>query len=174
MTPVSTYRRTENQWRHIHELSRWPSQFVALGDAVCAFNPIYGQGMTVAALSAQVLEQWLRGTDTTLTFQKGLSKMLGTPWLLATGEDFRFPTTVGGRPGLSTRLAHRYFDRLLEVATVDEHVSTAFLRVLHLLDPPGVLFRPGVLTRALLGARRPLLTEPPTATAVITPTGEPV
>jgi len=101
-------------------------------------------------------------------FRKGVPQSRHIHVLLVRGAQ------IVERPGLSTRLAQRYFDRLLEVATVDEHVSTAFLRVLHLLDPPGVLFRPGVLTRALLGARRPLLTEPPTATAVITPTGEPV
>jgi 2-polyprenyl-6-methoxyphenol hydroxylase-like FAD-dependent oxidoreductase len=169
LTPISTYRRTENQWRHYHELNRWPERFVVLGDAVCAFNPIYGQGMTSGAESSLVLDRWLGGTESALEFQRQLGKTVATPWLLATGEDFRFPTTEGGKPGLTTRAAHRYFDRLLEVATVDETVAQAFLRVLHLLDPPGVLFRPGILARALRGPGRPLLTAPPTATPLSHP-----
>ena len=169
LTPISTYRRTENQWRRYDQLRRWPERFVVLGDATCAFNPIYGQGMTAAAESALVLEQWLTtGSEPALRFQQKLGKMVASPWLLATGEDFRFPTTEGGKPGFATRLAHRYFDRLFEVGSVDETVATAFLRVLHLLDPPLTLFRPGILARALRGPRRPLLTAPPTATPLAT------
>src|SRR6266851_6321413 len=173
LTPISAYRRTENQWRHFDRLQRWPQHFVALGDSVCAFNPIYGQGMTAAAESALVLDGWLSRAEPALAFQRRLGKMLAAPWLLATGEDFRFPTTEGGKPGLTTRLAHRYFDRLLEVGTVDETVSQAFLRVLHLLDPPAALFGPGILARAVRGPGRPLLSAPPTATPLGTAVGRP-
>jgi 2-polyprenyl-6-methoxyphenol hydroxylase-like FAD-dependent oxidoreductase len=172
LTPISAYRRTENQWRRYDELKRWPEGFIVLGDAVCAFNPIYGQGMTVAAQSAVVLDHWLRRPDPARGFQRALGKTVATPWLLATGEDFRFPSTEGGRPGLTTRLAHRYFDRLLEVSTVDETVAQAFLRVLHLLEPPSVLFRPGIVARAARGPSRPLLTAPPTATPIEAAVGQ--
>jgi hypothetical protein len=130
--------------------------------------------MTVAAESALVLDGWLARSAPGLQFQRRLGKMLATPWLLATDEDFRFPTTEGGRPDLATRLAHRYFDRLMEVGTVDETVALALFRVLHLLDPPSVLFRPGILGRAALGPRRPLLTAPPTKTPLTPEVGQPV
>ena len=61
-TPISgfyRYRRTENQLRGYDGLSRWPNGFLVLGDAACAFNPIYGQGMTVCALEAHQLDQSL-------------------------------------------------------------------------------------------------------------------
>jgi 2-polyprenyl-6-methoxyphenol hydroxylase-like FAD-dependent oxidoreductase len=164
LTPVAGYRRTENQLRHYAELRRWPERFVVLGDAVCAFNPIYGQGMTVAAESAVLLQAWLRHPRPAQRFQRRLQKLIETPWLLATGEDFRYPTTLGARPSPITRLLHRYFDRLLAVATVDQVVATTFLNVIHLLAPPGALFQPRIVARALRGPGRPLLSEPPTRT----------
>jgi hypothetical protein len=62
------------------------------------------------------------------------------------------------------RLLHRYVDRVMAVATVDELVAVTFLQVLHLLIPPTALFTPRMLARALHGPRRPLLTTPPTRT----------
>src|SRR6478609_8509896 len=57
---ISAYRRTENQLRHFDDLPGWPDGFIVLGDAACCFNPVYGQGMTVAAIEALVLQAWLR------------------------------------------------------------------------------------------------------------------
>ena len=70
---------------------------------------------------------------------------------MATGEDFRYPSTAGGRPGPATRLLHRYLDRVLEVATVDPRVKRAFLEVMHLLRPPAALFRPAIAVPVLRG-----------------------
>jgi 2-polyprenyl-6-methoxyphenol hydroxylase-like FAD-dependent oxidoreductase len=164
LTPVVAYRRTENQLRHYEQLEHWPAGFIVLGDAVCAFNPIYGQGMTVAAESAELLDDWLGRRSPAHTFQRRLRRVLDTPWLLATGEDYRYPTTEGGRPSPLVRVLHRYVDRVMAVATVDELVALTFLQVLHLLTPPIALLVPRVLARALRGPRRPLLTTPPTRT----------
>ena len=60
ISPISGYRRTENRWRHYERLSRWPENFVVMGDAACAFNPIYGQGMTAAAIGAEALDGLLQ------------------------------------------------------------------------------------------------------------------
>jgi hypothetical protein len=135
-----------------------------LGDAVCAFNPIYGQGMTAAAESAELLDDWLGRPAPARAFQRRLRRLVDTPWLLATGEDYRYPSTEGGRPSPLVRLLHRYVDRVMAVATVDELVDMAFIQVLHLLAPPTTLFAPRVMARALHGPRRPLLTTPPTRT----------
>jgi 2-polyprenyl-6-methoxyphenol hydroxylase-like FAD-dependent oxidoreductase len=164
LTPISGYRRTESQLRHYDELERWPDQFVVLGDALCAFNPIYGQGMSVAAEAALALDRWLRAATSTRDLQRTLARTVAIPWLLATGEDFRYPTTEGGRPGPIVKLTHRYLDRVVAVATVDEVVLDAFVSVVHLVRPPSTLFKPGILARVLRGPRRPLLTAPPTST----------
>jgi 2-polyprenyl-6-methoxyphenol hydroxylase-like FAD-dependent oxidoreductase len=163
LTPISGYRRTESQLRRFDKLERWPDQFVVLGDALCAFNPIYGQGMSVAGEAALALEGWLRRPTSAQDLQRTLAGTVASPWLLATGEDFRYPTTEGGRPGPIVKLTHRYLDRVIAVATVDEVVLDAFVSVVHLVRPPSTLFRPGILARVLRGPRRPLLTAPPTS-----------
>ena len=58
-SPIWSYRRTENRLRHYDQLPRRPEQFIVLGDAACAFNPDYGQGMTVATLGANDLAHCL-------------------------------------------------------------------------------------------------------------------
>ena len=158
LSPIRGYRRTENRLRHYERLDRWPDGFVALGDAACTFNPVYGQGMTVSALGALVLDHSLREerrrADDNLhglgrRFQRSLALENRTPWLLATGEDFRWPTTVGGRPDLQTRLAHRYLDSVLTSIVSDQRVAHTFFEVLHLLRSPMALLKPHVLARVL-------------------------
>lgn len=158
LTPVYGYQRTENRWRHYERLSRRPEGFVLLGDAVCAFNPVYGQGMTAAALGALALDDCLRtqgrrqGHDLTglaARFQQRLAKVNATPWLMATGEDFRWATTEGGKPSAITRLMHRYIDEVLYLSAQSGQVYQAFGQVTHLVAPPATLFQPHVLTRVL-------------------------
>ena len=161
LTSISGYRRTENQLRHYERMASFPDGFIVLGDAASAFNPVYGQGMSVAGLSGLVLQEWLGKGGTSATFQKRLARAVSTPWLLATSEDFRFPTTKGGRPGVTMKLMHRYIDRVIAVGTVDNVVLDTFIGVVHLVQPPSALFRPSILARVLRGPRREALTSPP-------------
>ena len=161
LSPIWGYRRTENRLRHYERLPRWPDGFVALGDAVCAFNPVYGQGMTASALGALALDRCLRAQRRRQPggalrglgrrFQRELAQCNATPWLLATGEDYRWPTTTGGRRGILTTAAHRYVDRVLGLASREPAVGRPFFEVLHLLRPPVRLFSPRIL-RGVLGA----------------------
>lgn len=155
------YRRTENRFAHYERAARWPERFVVLGDAACCFNPLYGQGMTVAALDALALDRCLREQrrrrpDGSLVgfarrFQSAQARVAAAPWLLATGEDFRYPETAGERPGRMIRVVHRYFDRVLISSTYSPRLHRRFLEVIHLLRPPLALFAPGVAGRVLLG-----------------------
>jgi 2-polyprenyl-6-methoxyphenol hydroxylase-like FAD-dependent oxidoreductase len=155
--PVSSihgYRRTENRLRHYERLPGWPEGFVALGDAVCAFNPVYGQGMTVAALGASALDHCLaaQGIDRpgmARGFQRRLAKINKTPWLMATGEDFRWPITEGSRPGPASHLIHSYMDRVILLAARKPEVQLRFLEVAHLLRPPAELFQPALALQVL-------------------------
>jgi pimeloyl-ACP methyl ester carboxylesterase/2-polyprenyl-6-methoxyphenol hydroxylase-like FAD-dependent oxidoreductase len=170
LTPIYSYRRTENQRRFYEKLARLPEGFLVVGDAVCAFNPIYGQGMTAAALSALVLDRLLGEradgdlTEVPLRFQREVARVNAGAWLIATGEDLRYPTTAGGERNLQTRLTHRYLDRVIGAATRDGTVNLAFLNVLQLVAQPTTLFRPRILVPALLRGRARGSDTPPTAT----------
>ena len=158
LTPIVGYRGTENHLRHYERLARRPENFVLLGDAVCAFNPVYGQGMTTATLGAIALGATLKEhigkksgdlTGLAENFQKRLAHSNETPWLVATGEDFRCPITEGGKPDLRTRIALRYLVRVLASATTDPLVCDGVLQVLHLLKQPATLLAPGFLLRVV-------------------------
>jgi 2-polyprenyl-6-methoxyphenol hydroxylase-like FAD-dependent oxidoreductase len=147
--PIAGYRATENRWRRYERLARWPERFVVLGDAACCFNPVYGQGMSAAALAAMTLDGCLRTGAGDLRgvsrrFQRRLARTNSRLWLLATGEDFRCRETEGGRPGPLTRLVHRYMDRVILRATHDRAVRVRMLEVLHLLRPAQALVAPRI------------------------------
>lgn len=155
VSPIHGYREIENKRRRYEKLARQPDNLLVIGDAVCSFNPVYGQGMTTAALGAELLDECLserrRGALTGLSrrFHKKLAKVNAAPWLLATGEDLRVRGTEGGRAGLSTRLTHRYMDRVLSLSLRDLHVRRTFLEVFGMLKPPTALFGPAVAAKAL-------------------------
>lgn len=159
LSPAYSYRRTENRFRHFEQMPRWPERFVALGDAVACFNPIYGQGMTVSAQSAMALDKSLRehrekrsgrGGDLTgfaPAFQKRLARRLITPWVLATSEDFRWPSTEGEQPSPLLKLAQKYVDQLLQVAMNDEETYATFLGVQHGIRPAQALLHPAIAAK---------------------------
>lgn len=159
ISPIYGYRRTENCWRHYEQLSRFPENFVVVGDAVCAFNPVYGQGMTVAALGAMTLDQCLkqqmqRNPDGNLKglgkrFQKELSKVNTVPWLMATGDDFRWSTTEGGKPSVITRSLHWYLDQVMLVAGESTEVYKVLVEVIHFLKPPTAFLQSNILVKVL-------------------------
>ncbi len=157
-TPISSiygYRRTENRWRHYERLTRFPERFVVMGDAFCSFNPVYGQGMTVAALEARELDTMLkqRGardlTGLSSQFQKRLPKVAENAWLMATGEDLRYPATEGERPGKFVRFIQQYIDHVLTILPYDNHATLTFMKVMNLSRPPTALLSPRILSTVL-------------------------
>jgi 2-polyprenyl-6-methoxyphenol hydroxylase-like FAD-dependent oxidoreductase len=152
LTPIAGQRATENRLRHYDRLGRFPDGVVALGDAVCAFNPVYGQGMSAAALGAEVLEGWLReethrSQGGGRVFQRRLARATAAAWQLSTGADYRFRTTEGPPQGRVARLTGRYVEAVMRAATRRPWVRRRLAEVLHLLRPPSALFGPGVLAR---------------------------
>lgn len=171
LSPISGFRATENRLRHFEKLPRWPEGFVALGDAACAFNPVYGQGMTTAALGAVTLGDCLRrhghrSAKLARKFQQRLAQVIAIPWMLATSDDCRYPDTVGAKPGWMTRLRHRFVDRFIELTTRSAVARIMFLKVIHLLKPPASLFRPGILWSMLVQRRKPVPECPISKTSV--------
>ncbi len=159
LEPIRAYRRTENRRRHYERMNRWPEGFIVLGDAACAFNPVYGQGMSVSAMGALELDAILRkhgvpdpmqnGKAFGRAFQRRLASITASPWMLATNEDLRYPETEGERPNLLIRLFLRYLDHVIQAVPEDLKVGLTFLSVLHFATPPSSLIRPGVVWRVL-------------------------
>ena len=158
LTPIATLRFPANLRRHYERLTTFPDRLLVMGDAICTFNPVYGQGMTVSALEAVALDHLLRQqTDDDLTgvcrrFRNQAAAIIDTPWQLATGEDFRHAETAGARPaGLS--FLHWYTGRLHVNCASDATLALTFYRVMHMLDAPSALFRPSVAWRTLRAQR---------------------
>jgi 2-polyprenyl-6-methoxyphenol hydroxylase-like FAD-dependent oxidoreductase len=171
LSPIYSFRNTDNQRRHFERLRRWPDRFVVVGDASCTFNPVYAQGMTVTAMTAVTLDHVLaEHRRRAVTGPAGLARRAqrqvartnAGAWTMATTEDLRYPWTEGARTGLPTRVMHRYADRVLEVANGNPRVNTAFVNVVNLRHPPATLLRPRVLLPVLARHRAPPLTTPPT------------
>ncbi len=102
LSSVSSYRTMANRLRHYERWNERLDGFVALGDSTCAFNPVYGQGMTTGTLSALVLhdcvkKHGLMNAELSQIFFREQARMQQDPWVLATGADFRFPATEGIR-----------------------------------------------------------------------------
>jgi 2-polyprenyl-6-methoxyphenol hydroxylase-like FAD-dependent oxidoreductase len=153
LTPIAGQRATENRRRHYDRLGRFPDGVVAVGDAVCAFNPVYGQGMSAAALGAEVLDGWLRegpsyrGPGRGRVFQCRLARATAAAWQLSTGADYQFRTAEGPAQGRVARLTGGYVAGVMRAATRRPSVRRRLAEVLHLLRPPSALFGPGVLAR---------------------------
>ena len=185
LSPIVGYRRTENRRRHYESLRRMPDRFVVVGDATCAFNPVYGQGMAAAALTAEALDRCLADhlgrhpdlSGVSTVAQKAIAKANAGAWMVATGEDLRYPETTGDKAGVADRLVRRYLDRVLAAAAVDPVVQTAFFDVVALVAEPTSLMRPALMAR-VLGRRHPAPDDertpapepPPTASRTLTPT----
>lgn len=170
LTPIYGYRRTGNRLRHYERLRRFPRGFVVLGDAVCAFNPIYGQGMTAAALGAVELDRWLQaGGGDGRRFQKRLARRNADAWMMATYEDFRYPTE-GAPPPRIARALNGYVDWLFDAAPDVPEIPNRFLRVMHLVMPPVSLFDPRLILKRLRWQRHN--TSPPDRLSVSSLTSE--
>jgi len=148
-----TYPFPSDRRYRYEDLDRFPEGVVVLGDAIASFNPIYGQGMSVAALEALELHHALAaadtGTDLPMAYFDRVADVVDTAWLLALGADFEFAATAGPKPR-GTALFNRYFDRLVRRAHDDGVLTEAVYRVLSMDRPPTSLLRPGVLRRVLL------------------------
>jgi 2-polyprenyl-6-methoxyphenol hydroxylase-like FAD-dependent oxidoreductase len=143
--------------RHRYErLSRFPHGLLVVGDAVASFNPIYGQGMSVAALEALTLRRHLeQGIEPQpRRWFRELARVVDVPWDMSAGGDLVFPG-VEGRRTLRVRLVSGYLARLHAAAVHDAGLASAFLRVAGLVAPPQSLLRPSVAVRVLRASPHP-------------------
>ncbi|HZJ07753.1 MAG TPA: FAD-dependent monooxygenase [Nocardioidaceae bacterium] len=147
--PVS-YRFPASVRHRYERLPRLPDGLVVTGDAVCSFNPIYGQGMSVAALEALALQRHLtRGRQPrTRKVMGDIARAVDLPWDMAAGGDLAFPGVEGNR-NAKVRLGNAYLPRLHAAAAHDAKLAVAFLRVAGMLARPATLFQPDIVLRVL-------------------------
>jgi 2-polyprenyl-6-methoxyphenol hydroxylase-like FAD-dependent oxidoreductase len=156
LTTGARYRVPSSQWRRYDKLRRFPDGLLVIGDAICSFNPIYGQGMTVAVFEALALQRSLARGENGLArrYFRAASRTVGVAWQLATGSDLTLPEVDGARP-LPVRIANGYVDRVLGAAESDVIVAEHFAKVIGFLEPPTQLFHPTLVARvAAAGLRR--------------------
>jgi 2-polyprenyl-6-methoxyphenol hydroxylase-like FAD-dependent oxidoreductase len=146
--PASVRRRYE-------KLDRFPAGMLVMGDAVCSFNPVYAQGMTVSALESLVLRDYLRKGRVPgfREFFRSISRVIDPPWEISATGDLGFPGVESKRT-VKVRVINAYMARLQAAAPHDEVVTTAFLRTAGLIDSPQSLLRPGTSIRVLRKSRR--------------------
>jgi len=142
-----------SRWRHFERLEKFPRRLLPVGDAICRFNPIYGQGMSVAALEAEVLTGLLTGAqsdglDETLAsaFFAEAGKLIDTPWSMAAIPDFIDSRTEGQRPPDFGNTI-KFSAALLRLAAQDAAVHKLFIEVQNLLKPRSVYRNPELVER---------------------------
>jgi 2-polyprenyl-6-methoxyphenol hydroxylase-like FAD-dependent oxidoreductase len=141
---------------HYEKLDRYLTGFLVTGDALCSLNPVYGQGMTVAALQAAVLRQALAdgpGPDLARQFFPAVAKIVDQAWNLSSAVDLRFEQVEGERPRTEGPIPG-YPDRYRAAATVDPALGKTFLRVISLVDAPSRMLSPGHLLRVRRSAKK--------------------
>jgi 2-polyprenyl-6-methoxyphenol hydroxylase-like FAD-dependent oxidoreductase len=145
-------------WRRYDKLDRFPKGFLVIGDAICSFNPVYGQGMTAAVLQAKALRRCLAdeapdADDLSGQFFRRTAKIVRPIWLSNRLNDYAVEPADAWR-AIPKRFLNWYTSRMMAVAANDVAVFEAFLRTLHLIDPPNRLMHPSVVMRVAVGGRR--------------------
>jgi 2-polyprenyl-6-methoxyphenol hydroxylase-like FAD-dependent oxidoreductase len=152
LTEITPYSFTESRWRHFAQVSGFPQGLLPIGDAICRFNPVYGQGMSVAAREASLLFDLLGRSNNDLLsklaqdFLPKAENLIADPWAMAAVPDFIYPETTGLRPkDLDKHLDFQ--KRLGRLAARDETVYELLMDVRNLLKPLNVLDDPSIVRR---------------------------
>jgi 2-polyprenyl-6-methoxyphenol hydroxylase-like FAD-dependent oxidoreductase len=152
---VAHHRMPSSQWRRYDKMPRLPDGLLVCGDAICSFNPVYGQGMTVAALDAAALRDCLRcgGTDLPRRYFRASAKPIGVAWQMVASLDLAFPG-VAGRRSRSMRVTTRLVDWALTACESDPVVAARFFKVNGLIDRPIRLLHPAFVYRVAVANLR--------------------
>ena len=156
ITDIVPHRFPTRVQRHYERLPTFPEGFLVLGDALCSFNPVYAQGMSVAALQVKALQQLLtertveaRGlAGLALTFFAKAAEVNAAPWMLAANFDFLYPQTKGERPP-DLKESTRYFAALDALTSDDVEIQRLVTEVFHLAKPLSALYEEPLRSRVV-------------------------
>lgn len=156
---VVTYRQADSRRRHFTEAGRLPARLVSMGDAVASFNPVYGQGMSSAALHASCLASYLGGgpdLDAAATdFFRLQQVVVDAAWAVSAGGDAaRIDAENGTEVPEEVRRQRRLMEHIVGAALIDADVSRAFNNVSYMLRHPSTLFDPELLEKATAATER--------------------
>lgn len=157
------YPVPSSKYYSFHTMPEYPDGLIVLGDAVCSVNPVYAQGMTSAALSAVILEEWLAKNHTQnqekpgacKQFQSNLTEVLDDIWNSANMADFSFPDTIDNsgkipiRETFGFKAAFGFLNSLIDVTRTDVDILKMYTSVMLLMAHPIHMFHPKVLFAVL-------------------------
>jgi 2-polyprenyl-6-methoxyphenol hydroxylase-like FAD-dependent oxidoreductase len=157
LTDPVAYTYPASRRRHFERLRQIPAGYVAIGDTVCSFHPVYAQGMTVAALEAITLGECLdrrEPTDAPMArnFYRRIATLVTSAWNMAVTADLAYTGTEGRKPR-GFALAQFYQRRLILATHVSPEIGNTLVRVEHLISPGSVLLRPTTIAKVLWAAR---------------------
>ncbi|SHI25384.1 FAD-dependent oxidoreductase [Streptomyces sp. 3214.6] len=166
LSEVAFTRTTANRRTFYERMPAWPENFAVLGDALAAYNPVYGHGMSVAAQGASALRDVVRrhgwgSPGLSRRIQKAMARPVSAAWDLAVGQDVFFPGATENGPTRRDRLVAAYVDRLTYTATGNGRVARTVTDVMSLERGAQVLLTPGMLAAAARGPLKPPLSGPP-------------
>ncbi|WP_419832272.1 NAD(P)/FAD-dependent oxidoreductase [Endozoicomonas atrinae] len=157
-TPIGdplNYRVPGSLWRRYDDSKQWPDNYAVVGDAVCSFNPIYGQGITMVLKDLQKLRALLERKESDFTpatmthLQKQIGKGKIIPGLMAASPDFMYTGTTGNKPpGVS--IMNSYIKALMKLAGKDQDIHQRFIEAFTFLKSPTVLMTPGVIGKVVV------------------------
>lgn len=159
LSEIESMKAPSSIWRHYERLKDFPESFVVLGDALCTFNPIYGQGMTIGAIGASLLDQCLAEGLASPNGLRGLARScyarllqpLTDAWMMSALPDLMDPEVEGQR-SVKSKVVGGLHDLLLVAAGRDPHVAHKWVELANMTAPPQHLMRPTMLWRTLRAA----------------------
>jgi len=150
MGEVVGFGFTDSRRPRYERLRRFPERYVILGDALCSFNPVYGEGMSVAALEALAPRQCLAESASLehlwQRLRPHLAGIVNPAWRLSVQSDLAYPGVVGPRRILAGA-ANWYLTKVHQAASTDRTVCRTFFDVANLLVPPTALVHPRIVAR---------------------------
>ena len=133
---ISVFRYPGAIWRRYDRMDRFPAGFLVFGDAICSTNPIYGQGMTVAALEAVALQECLAEANGDLSrrFFAAAAEHIGPMWASNQFNDLYMDNASSDHSASKEMLDFR--EAVLCAAESSPALTEKLFRSMNLVDPP--------------------------------------